>query len=150
MKAMSILMNPKNSTKTAISSNRRSFGLTTAAYLWAGPNTALGVVLGWMLGGSFCIECGVIQIHGPRVADALNRLWLPAMAITLGHCVLGQTEAALTITRIHERVHVRQYERWGPFFIPAYLIAWAVLGCLGRDGYRENPFEVEAYRSGES
>jgi hypothetical protein len=143
-------MDPKTSTKTAISSDRRSFGLKAIVYLWAGPNTAFGVVVGWMLGGSFCVEQGVIEIHGPRVAAVLNRLWLPALAITLGHCVLGQTEAGLESTRVHERVHVRQYERWGPFFIPAYLAAWAVLCCLGRDGYRENPFEIEAYKSGDS
>jgi hypothetical protein len=43
------------------------------------------------------------------------------VAITLGHVVLATTESALKKTRSHERVHVRQYERWGPFFIPAYL-----------------------------
>jgi hypothetical protein len=117
------------------------------AYLWAGPNTSLGIALGWMLSGSFHIERGVIEIHGPHVAEALGRLWLPAMAITLGHCVLGQTKTALEVTRQHERVHVHQYERWGLFFIPAYLAAWAVLCCLGRDGYRENPFEVQAYQA---
>jgi hypothetical protein len=119
-----------------------------AAYLWAGPNTCLGIAVGWLLGGQFQIVDGVIEIHGERIADALNRLWQPAIAITLGHCVLGQTAAALDVTRTHERVHVRQYERWGPLFIPAYLAAWACLSCQGRDGYRENPFEVEAYRKG--
>ena len=42
-------------------------------------------------------------------------------------------------------VHVRQCERWGPLFIPAYLVASAVLWCRGRDFYEENPFEREAY-----
>lgn len=139
-------MTPKHAT---ISNSRWRSVWTVPAYCWAGPNTCLGVAVGWMLGGRFCINSGVIEIHGPLVADVLKRLWLPAMAITLGHCVLGQTQAALDMTRIHERVHVRQYERWGPFFIPAYLLAWATLCCAGRDGYLENPFEVEAYRSGE-
>ena len=122
--------------------------LSAAAYVWAGPNTCLGIVIGWLLGGQFQIVQGVVEIHGAHVAAALNRLWVPAMAITLGHCVLGQTPSCLDVTRSHERVHVRQYECWGPFFIPAYLIAWAGLTCQGRDGYRENPFELQAYRQG--
>ncbi len=120
--------------------------LTVAKYLWASPNTCLGIAIGWTLGGQFRIVHGVVEIHGLRVAAALNRLWMPAMAITLGHCVLGQTIAGLDVTRRHEAVHVRQYERWGPLFIPAYLAAWAGLQMTGRDGYRDNPFEIEAYR----
>jgi hypothetical protein len=41
-------------------------------------------------------------------------------------------------------VHVRQYEHWGPLFVPAYLAAslWALL--RGRDPYYHNWFEMEA------
>ena len=45
----------------------------------------------------------------------------------------------------HEMVHVRQYERWGPFFIPAYLACSLGLWLAGKDAYRDNPFEREAY-----
>lgn len=65
--------------------------------------------------------------------------------MTLGHVILGQDEDALEFVRDHEHVHVRQYERWGLLFVPAYLLASAYLYCRGRDGYRENPFEKEAY-----
>ncbi len=65
--------------------------------------------------------------------------------MTLGHVVFAETEAAHACTRRHERIHVRQYGRWGPFFLPAYgassLAAWA----SGRDPYRDNRFEREAY-----
>ena len=64
--------------------------------------------------------------------------------MTLGHVVIGHDARALDITRAHERVHVRQYELWGPFFLPAYLVAGAVQLLKGRDPYRDNPFEVEA------
>lgn len=67
------------------------------------------------------------------------------LAMTLGHVVIGQTEAALDISRVHETVHVRQYERWGPFFIPAYVIASIYVWARGRRLYRDNPFEIEAY-----
>ena len=67
-----------------------------------------------------------------------------ASAITFGHVVLGHDEEALTITRVHERVHVRQYELWGPVFIPAYLLA-ALWGLINRSGiYYGNFFEREA------
>jgi hypothetical protein len=36
-------------------------------------------------------------------------------------------------TRQHEHIHVRQCERWGPFFLPAYGVA-SVLALL-----REKP-----------
>ena len=67
------------------------------------------------------------------------------MAMTLGHTILGQTEAALDITRDHEHVHVRQYERWGPFFIPAYFAASFYAWFNGGDMYRDNAFEKQAY-----
>ena len=65
--------------------------------------------------------------------------------MTLGHVILGASEADLDAARRHEQVHVRQYERWGPLFIPAYLAASAWLWLRGRDPYRDNPFERQAY-----
>lgn len=69
-----------------------------------------------------------------------------AHAITFGHVVLARDAAALDSSRTHERVHVRQYERWGPLFIPAYLLISLFLLLSGRDSYRENFFEKEAFR----
>lgn len=116
-----------------------------AAYAWVSPYTLLGIAIGLLLGGRFRRIDGVIEIHGPRIAAGLNRLFVPAMAMTLGHVVFGQTQAAIELTRAHERVHVRQYERWGIAFVPAYLLISVYLYLRGRDGYRENPFEVEAF-----
>jgi hypothetical protein len=65
--------------------------------------------------------------------------------MTLGHVILGRSPSALDFVRYHEWVHVRQYERWGPLFLPAYLSCWLWLTVNGRDGYRENPFEIEAF-----
>lgn len=67
-----------------------------------------------------------------------------ADAMTLGHVVIGRDAMALEGTRAHERVHVRQYERWGPFFVPAYFLAgaWALL--RGGHPYFDNRFEREA------
>ena len=73
---------------------------------------------------------------------------IPAMAMTMGHVVFGRDKLSLDLTRKHERVHVRQYERWGIVFVPTYLGISAILYLRGRDGYRENPFEIEAYKQG--
>ena len=45
----------------------------------------------------------------------------------------------------HERIHVRQCERWGPLFLPAYLLASAFIALRGGNPYLDNPFEREAY-----
>ena len=38
----------------------------------------------------------------------------------------------------------RQAERWGPFFLPAYVLASLAVGLRGRRWYLDNPFEIEA------
>ena len=69
------------------------------------------------------------------------------LAMTLGHVVLGQSEAALDVSHDHEMVHVRQYERWGVLLGPAYLFCSLVLWTRGGRPYRDNPFEREAYEA---
>jgi hypothetical protein len=126
--------------------------LRTARYLWAAPATLVGlfliVISGAMRRGRSTIVDGVLEAHGPVLRWALRTLTLPdggVAAITFGHVVLGIDRDALRRTRTHERVHVGQYERWGPFFIPAYLLAslWALV--RGHDPYSDNPFEREAH-----
>jgi len=120
--------------------------------IWALPNTILGLVLtlaALCTGGRAAVVNGVVESHGGAVAFMLRRL-VPlrggASAMTLGHVVAARDPASLERTRAHERVHVRQYERWGPLFIPAYLAGsvWAML-CR-RHPYFGNPFEMEAFR----
>ena len=118
-------------------------------YIWAAPATALGLIVGaiGLLMGSSARRAGcIIEFHSGFVGWLLARLPVRPFALTLGHVVLGRTDAALDLARDHELIHVRQYERWGPFFIPAYLLCSLVLLLRGRDPYRDNPFEKEAYR----
>ena len=65
--------------------------------------------------------------------------------MTLGQTVIARSLADLEGSRDHELIHVAQYERWGPFFVPAYLACSAWLWLRGRDPYFNNPFEEEAY-----
>ena len=121
------------------------------AYFWALPTTMLGLPLvaaAAAKDGSVRIVSGVLEVHGPLVAAALTHLVpLPggAAAITFGHIVAAQDAAAMEMTRRHERVHVRQCERWGPLFVPAYLIASAIGWARGSGAYRGNCFERQAY-----
>lgn len=120
------------------------------AYLWASPNTAVGLLIALLslpTGTRLRVVDGVIEAHGGLVAWLLRRVVpLPggACALTLGHVVLGVSQAALDITRDHERIHVRQYERWGPAFVPAYFIASGWVWARGARAYHDNPFEREA------
>jgi hypothetical protein len=123
----------------------------TFAVLWASPYTLLGLVLGFFgicTGGRMRIHGRVIEFHGGAVKWFL--VHLPGgqftLAITFGHTILGQTETALDISHEHEMVHVRQYERWGPFMGPAYLLCMLFLWLMGCSPYHDNPFERQAYR----
>ncbi len=97
--------------------------------------------------GHVAIVDGVIEAHSPFLQRALasfTPLARGADAMTLGHVVIARDARALELTRAHERVHVRQYESWGPLFVPAYLLAgvWALI--RGGHPYFDNRFEREA------
>jgi hypothetical protein len=91
---------------------------------------------------------GVLEFHGGFVTHLLSEWTLlegGASAMTLGHVVLGRDVDTLQRTRAHERVHVRQCERWGPLFLPAYGVASLLAKWRGGDAYLDNAFELEAY-----
>src|SRR5439155_24376499 len=122
------------------------------AYAWALPTTSIGLcfVPLAVLGGGMQWVDGVLELYGGPVGFFLRRCTMlkgGASAMTLGHVVLGRDRFLLEATRAHERVHVRQAERWGPLFIPAYLTASAIQLLRGRRPYEDNPFEREAYRN---
>jgi len=118
-------------------------------YLWAGPTTVVGLFVAFALlrRGHAALIDGVIEAHSPLLDRALARL-TPlaggAAAVTLGHVVIGRDARALETTRAHERVHVRQYELWGPLFVPAYFAAGLWAFAQGRHPYYDNRFEREA------
>lgn len=116
------------------------------AILWASPYTLIGLgigVVGLLTGGQARIRGRVLEFYGGAVTWFLRRL-LGTLAMTFGHTILGQTSAALDLCRTHELVHVRQYERWGPLFGPAYLLCSLVLWYVGKGAYQDNPFERQA------
>jgi hypothetical protein len=127
----------------------RGIGLTLV-YLWVFPTSAVGLLayfVGKLGGARAQLREGVLEVHGPGVRRLLSALPVvfQVQAITFGHVVLGRDPGCLDRTRVHERVHVEQCRRWGPFFLPAYLLASAWAWLRGGDPYRDNRFEREAY-----
>lgn len=125
--------------------------LLMLALVWASPWTLLGLAIGLAAraSGGGCQRVGhVLEFYG-GVIDRVLR-WVPisggAAAMTLGHCVIARTRGDLDRSRRHELVHVAQYERWGPLFVPAYLACSAWCWLRGYHPYLDNPFEEEAYR----
>jgi hypothetical protein len=125
---------------------------TALLVCWAGtPASLLGLAVGLIglaTGGAVRRRGRILEFHGGWTTKLLSAMPLGlggACAMTLGHVVLGQTAADLDRCYLHEMVHVRQYERWGPLFLPLYLASSAWLYLIGRDPYMENPFEREAY-----
>jgi hypothetical protein len=120
-------------------------------YVWAFPTTLLGLLLvpvAVLSGGGWRCVKGAVEVYGGGVTWLLRRaapLEGGALALTLGHVILGVTPAALDLTRTHERIHTRQCERWGPLFLPAYLIGALVAHLRGKHWYRDNFLEREAY-----
>ena len=121
--------------------------------IWASPYTLIGLslgIIGLCTGGRARVRGRAIEFYGGAVKWLVTRL--PhgqfTFAFTLGHTILGQSDASLDISRDHEMVHVRQFECWGPFMGPAYLLSSLVLWIAGRRPYRDNPFERQAYDQG--
>jgi hypothetical protein len=89
-------------------------------------------------------EDGTGEVVGGWFVGLLARLRL-ADAVTLGDVILYADASMPPILRDHEMVHVGQYRRWGPAFLPAYLLESLYQWLRTGDGYRQNRFERAAY-----
>ena len=121
------------------------------AVIWTLPNSLLGLgfgMFGLCFGTRVQRHSGCLEFYGGLIRAFLRRVppGGSSSAMTIGHVIFGQDRRTLDIVREHEQVHVRQYERWGPLFIPAYLACSAWLWIRRCDPYLDNPFEIEAYR----
>lgn len=116
---------------------------------WASPYSLFGILvgsIGCLTGGKVQRQGCALEFHGGATNAFLRYICGPwVSAITFGHTILGQNPDLLESCREHEWVHVRQYQRWGPFFGPAYLISSIIVWCQGKRAYRDNHFEREAY-----
>jgi hypothetical protein len=120
------------------------------AYAWALPTTLVGAgfaAAATATGGRAALVDGVLEAHG-GVLDLVLRRLVPlrggASAMALGHVIVARNAGCLERTRAHERAHVRQAERWGVLFIPAYFASSVVAAMRGGHYYRDNRFERDA------
>ena len=119
--------------------------------VWASPCSIVGLVPAMavvLLGGEIRRNQGTLEVVYRKRFSHCGHLpkTLPFRGITFGHVILAVTQEELERLRAHERVHVRQYERWGIFFFPAYVGSsiWQLL--RGRRVYWDNYFEIQARR----
>lgn len=120
-----------------------------ARYAWALPATLAGLLLSlvaFAFGASGRVVEGAIEIAGGRFDRCISMLprYCRFGAITFGHVIIGADHETLTHVRLHEHVHVRQYERWGVLFFPLYLASSLYQLVRGRHPYLNNCFEREA------
>jgi len=120
-----------------------------ARRVWAGPCSLVGLVFAaivLLLGGRARRAAGTLEVTFCEDEASRPRLarWLPFRAIALGHVIIAVGSRQLETLRAHERVHVRQYERWGIAFFPAYAASSVWQWLRGRRAYWDNHFEVEA------
>jgi hypothetical protein len=122
-------------------------------YAWALPASLIGItliLLTLVSGGRARLHSGVWEASGGWFGRRLSRgmpFSGPVAAITFGHVVLGDCDESLCSTRAHEREHVRQYERWGLLFFPAYFMAWIWAWLNGGHPYVDNAFEIAARKA---
>jgi hypothetical protein len=121
--------------------------------LWALPCTSIGLCGALMvlaMGGRARWHSGALEVtYRPKLADCGARARaLPFRAIVFGHVILSVSAEELQRIGPHERVHVAQYERWGPLFLLAYPASSLWQWLRGRSPYRDNAFEVQARKLG--
>ena len=105
-------------------------------YLWAGPNSLVGLAGGLSTRSRPVRWRGVLLFEDASGGLARFLRWRGFAAITLGHVIVANRPLSDGLLA-HELEHVAQHERWGPLYYPAYL-----LGSV--TGYRRNPFERAA------
>lgn len=124
---------------------------TLTVYLWASPISLIGLALGVLALAGGCrlsVKGGVLECTGGRILplflSALG-LRMQVQAITFGHVVLARSNEAMQALREHERIHVKQYERWGLLFLLLYFGSSLLAFFQGKDPYYDNQFEKAAF-----
>ncbi|HTG47241.1 MAG TPA: hypothetical protein VK646_06275 [Actinomycetota bacterium] len=113
---------------------------TWLGFVWTSPNTVLGLVAGALTFQRPRVHEGLLVFDREPRGLTAAMLRLDRAAMTVGFVVVSAEPVEGTLLA-HEREHVRQYCRWGPLFIPVYLLL-----AIGY-GYRRHPMELAARRA---
>lgn len=120
-----------------------------ARLAWASPCSLVGLaaaIVPLVAGGKATWSSGALEVtYRDRLCDCGPiTTGLPFRGIVFGHVILAISGEDLQRIGPHERVHVAQYERWGPLFFAAYAASSLWQLARGRDPYLDNHFEVAA------
>ena len=112
-------------------------------FMWTLPNTVIGMLLGLLTfqvprtaPGALVFDRRPRGVSAPPLSRIVFRRFT---AITFGHVILGRAPVDPALLR-HELAHVRQYDRWGPLYMPVYGALYLFYG------YARHPFELAAMR----
>jgi hypothetical protein len=98
------------------------------------------------------VEAGdvtVVLVEDPRVGRWFRAQLMPVTAQTLGRYVFARESVPADILA-HECEHIRQWQRFGPFYLALYFASSAVALARRRRPYWDNDFEVAARRRAET
>src|SRR5271157_644031 len=84
-----------------------------------------------------------VLVEDPRIERWFKMHLIPVTAQTLGRYVFARGPVPADILA-HECEHVRQWERFGPLYLPLYLGSSAYALLRGRRPYWNNAFEIAA------
>ena len=93
-------------------------------------------------------DVSAVLIEDPRVRLWFRAQLIPVRAQTLGHYVFACEPVPAGIIA-HECEHIRQWGRFGPFYLPLYFSSSALALLRGRRAYWDNAFESAARRRAE-
>jgi len=89
-----------------------------------------------------------VLVEDVRVDRWFRAQLMPVRAQTLGRYVFAREPMPDDIVA-HECEHIRQWQRFGPLYLPLYFGSSAVASLRGRPAYWDNRFEVAARRRAE-
>jgi hypothetical protein len=94
------------------------------------------------------VEAGdvtAVLVEDPRIERWFSTHLIPVTAQTLGRYVFARGPVPAGILA-HECEHIRQWQKFGPFYLPLYLASSALALVRGRKPYWDNAFETAARR----
>ena len=114
-----------------------------------GDLLGLGIMLGCGIDApTRRVEAGdviAVLVEDPRIERWFRAHLIPVQAQTLGHFVFARGPVPPEILA-HECEHIRQWSRFGPFYLPLYFGSSVLTWLRGRQPYWDNRFEAAARR----
>ena len=91
-------------------------------------------------------DVAAVLVEDPRVERWFRAQLIPVRAQTLGRYVFAR-ESVPADMLVHECEHIRQWERFGPLYLPLYFGSSGIALLRGRRPYWDNHFEAAARAS---